>query len=385
MKSLHEELQEAREALAQLEAIPDLNSNPNPGNTVRNVCAGPRGGWWETGADGVSRFYVWRVCTGGLSRADDEIVIPASQGGKLERWRCGYTCRRSGSECKKWAAVKFIDGKWITIRYCCWHIKGRQKYDVTLGKNGLYSKVFPTSMRERLCAIMDQPEAKNVSQELAVLKLFLENFLERQAKTFAQNADGGASSESELMTNTTMGVVAKLAALIGGLAKTQSDIDKQKENMMDIRQILVLLDAAMAWMLKRFGRGEDQRNLVLEMLPELPWPQGVAKITGSEGLIGVRGNLMLPKSKEEQAEPEVTATWASLEAPVREDVYAHRDEKGKYRQVGPTSWMGDPSNQPIPEEAPDDSSGKPDAPGTQLTNRFEYANPGEQKPISTDW
>ena len=289
----------------QQPGLSELDQNPNPGRSFST----PRGGYYRDG-----KYWAKRMC---VAPYDTEVRLPEH----IERWRCGYTkSDGTGDACQRWSCVAKINGKWQSLALCPVHMKKARRKDfegreltLELGKNGLYSRVFPQDLRTKLALIIDTNETRSLVSEIGLVKLLLERFLENKASEVDQEGKRGVDDMS------TLAVVSKVSSLLANLTKTQADIDKQRENMMDIKQILVLLDAACNYLIKKFGKNTDARNLLLEMLPELPWPQGIARVSGAEGLIGRRGNLLLAKPREEQATPEVTANWSALDKNYRPD------------------------------------------------------------------
>lgn len=268
-------------------------------------------GFWKDGKYYVKRIKL-RTRQGRRELTSSEEYITLSE--PLARNKCQFYGGNTRRGCRNWSRIVNIEGKWQSMGHC-WrhrHFDGSQALVLTLGRNNIYARVFPRDLQDKLVTLLNSEESKSVLGEIGVLKLLLENFLSKQAKTINEDGTTGLSD------HTTLGVFAKISSLIGVLAKTQSEIEKQRENMLDIKHILILLDALVNWLLKKFGRSDDPRNLLLEALPELPWPQGVARVNGAEGLIGQRGMLLLPNPQADEP-GEVNVDWARLKTTYGQD------------------------------------------------------------------
>ena len=267
-----------------------------------------RSGYWKGGQYWVTRIMPTGIVQGKTRAPEIRLKEP------LARTRC--------RDCRRWSAlVKDKNGNWYDAGVCQFHrwhnIDGNHNNleEVTLGEHGTYSSVLPKKLREKLQETLDNPEAKTAAEELALCKAMLAGYLEKKGSE--RDADTG---ENGLERAESFAAVLKISKTIAEIAATQAIMDKQRDGSLEMRQVLVLLDAAVSAIITHLGVKADQRTVLLTILPELPWPQGVARVHGSEGLIGKKGQLLLPKPPAQRKDQEVTAAWPALADSYRKDV-----------------------------------------------------------------
>lgn len=250
--------------------------------------------------DEAGRLMSWRICKGARYR-HRPIGLPYP----IERKICkGVT--RHGRPCTQYTAVVQNDeDQYVSLDYCKHHL---HTCEVTLFVNNTYADVIPDRLRRKVEAVLDSPQAQNLTEELALVKALLAAYLERQ------------TVDDNVESLETMAIVTKVSGLISNLAANAANIAKQRENMIDVKQALIIVDACIAACMRELGKTVDRRELFLKILPELPWPQGVARVNGAEGIIGPRGALILPQPPKKTDVVTIEAGWSRLEERVVEPV-----------------------------------------------------------------
>lgn len=175
--------------------------------------------------------------------------------------------------------------EWWPTRWCYEHFKFHRA-GVTLGK--VYNSGLPPELVKHVTSILADPDGMAAREELAMAKalgaLMLRKFSE---------AEGGMDAK---MAATAINVMDKITTI----ADKQAKISDKQDSKLSYKQVLVLISAAVERTLQVVGKSEDARNMLYTILPDLPWPSGVARVHGSEGLVGAKGQLILPQKPAEK-------------------------------------------------------------------------------------
>lgn len=204
------------------------------------------------------------------------------------------------------------EGDLCNATYCCFHKKYERRREFHLGSEGIYKDLFPQSFQKKLDKVLNDPEAGKIDNELALARSLFARMLE----VFQQQ--DAAFGDPKMI-----GMSLKITEMVTKIAERKANIDRRSEDRLNYKSVLVLLDACVNWMLGNFGKDSSEgrsRELLSKMLPDLPWPSGVAKLHGSEGWVGKRGALLIPTAAETRdKEIVVRADWPALQQKYQND------------------------------------------------------------------
>ncbi len=201
--------------------------------------------------------------------------------------------------------------------YCKFH--GKSNKEVRLGS--VYGAGLPPALVKHVTQIIENPDGMGAAEELAMAKAITNTVMSTlmESPDWAQNPKIGEYIVKMLDTVTT-------------IAERQSRISDKIESKLTYRQVLVLLSAAVEATLRSIGSNTDAKSVLFSLLPELPWPAGVARVTGAEGIIGSKGQLLLPKPPSEK-ELAVDATFEGLQTEPR-----HERPNALEQKIGEPLW-----------------------------------------------
>lgn len=211
----------------------------------------------------------------------------------IERTRC------SVHGCLRYTTVRCISTSpptYYSAPTC--NVHGGSQPEVKVGET--YKSHLPKNLVEHVDKILKDPDGQGLREEAAIAKALAARVL----KSLSETAEGFDS-----ITNAAASL--KILGLVADLSGKAAEVSAKLDNSLTHKQVLVLLSAATEFMIKYFGRTDDARFVLLNMLPELPWPSGVARVSGVEGLIGQKGQLLLP-AKPENKQHEITADFPGL-------------------------------------------------------------------------
>lgn len=169
--------------------------------------------------------------------------------------------------------------------YCQYHLKKRS--EVALGS--VYKNHLPPELVKHVTDIINNPDGMSAREELATAKAITATLM----RSFTSN-------EGDFDDPKKAAFMVQMLDKVTNIAEKQARISEKQDTKLNYKQVLVLISATVEKVLQVLGKNDDPKHLFLTVLPDLPWPAGVAKITGAEGLIGRKGELILPQKPAEK-------------------------------------------------------------------------------------
>lgn len=172
-----------------------------------------------------------------------------------------------------------------------------------------YKNAIPKSLATKVEALINAPDALNsLSEEIAMTKISLNQILEKVVEKKGDEAFA-TPAVLNLLTSTSE----KMAKLVA----TQEKIQNTRDGTVTIQQMLQILFKAATWFTTNcdtFDQDTNPKQLLLEVLPELPIPQGVLRVDQMGFISNARGKLLMaaPEAETEEALA-VEGKWEIIE------------------------------------------------------------------------
>jgi len=193
------------------------------------------------------------------------------------------------------------------------HLRSKRQ-EVALGS--VYKSHLPPELVKHVTEIINNPDGMGAKEELATAKALAGNLMKALA-----GAEGGLGDPKHAL------LAIQAMDKITTIAEKQAKISEKQDAKLGYKQVLVLISATVEKLLMQLGRNDDAKQLFLTILPDLPWPAGVARVTGAEGLIGQKGQLLLP-AKPAEKKLKVDAGFEGLDI-------QHVSEEEELKLAGP--------------------------------------------------
>lgn len=149
-----------------------------------------------------------------------------------------------------------------------------------------YTDSFGQTAKDKMAELLNDKSLGELREEFALAK----TMLAAVGRTLSKDV---AAAES--MPVAKAAVIIKLLQSVTQIGKTMNDVEQQRNYAVSYRVVLLLLDAAIKTVTRRLGFPEiDSKAVLMEILPELPWPTGVARLEGAEHLFDDKDNLTVP-------------------------------------------------------------------------------------------